>query len=48
MKNNILVSSLILLLGFYSMVNAECVREQDQTGGGELFGILLGAAVGGW
>lgn len=47
MKTNVLVSCLILFLGFYSTVNAECVQEQGQTGGGELFGTLVGAAVGG-
>ncbi len=47
MKKNILVSSLILLLGFYSTVNAECVQQQEETGGGELFGTLVGAALGG-
>ena len=45
MKNVLLVSSLILLLSFYSTVNAECV--QEQTGGGEVVGTLLGAALGG-
>ena len=47
MKKNILVSSIILMLGFYSTVKAECVQEQGETGGGELFGTLIGAAVGG-
>jgi surface antigen len=47
MKKNILVSSLILLFGFYSSVNAECVQQPEQTGGGELFGTLVGAALGG-
>jgi len=47
MKKNILVSSFILMLGFYATVKAECVQEQGETGGGELFGTLIGAAVGG-
>ena len=34
MKKNILVSSFILMLGFYSTVKAECVQEQGETGGG--------------
>lgn len=47
MKNNIIISSLILALGVYSTANAECVQQQEETGGGELFGTLIGAAVGG-
>jgi surface antigen len=47
MKNNILISSLILLFGLYSTANAECLRQQEDTGGGELVGTLLGAALGG-
>lgn len=33
-------------MGVYSTANAECVQ-QEQTGGGELFGTLVGAALGG-
>ncbi len=35
------------MFGFSSVVNAECVQQQEETGGGELFGTLIGAAVGG-
>ena len=39
----------VLSLMFLSAaVNAECVQQQqEETGGGELFGTLIGAAVGG-
>lgn len=46
MKKNILISTLILLFSVCSTVNAECVQ-QEQAGGGELFGTLVGAALGG-
>jgi surface antigen len=46
MKNKILIC-LICLLGIPALVNAECVQQQGETGGGELFGTLVGAAVGG-
>ena len=45
MKKIIHCFSLILLVSFYSTANAECV--QQETGGGEVLGTLLGAAVGG-
>jgi surface antigen len=46
MKTKFVLSSLFLLV-FCFTVNAECVQEPQQTGGGELFGTLVGAAVGG-
>ncbi|MCH8262713.1 MAG: glycine zipper 2TM domain-containing protein, partial [Proteobacteria bacterium] len=45
MKKILLLPNLILLVSFCSTVNAECV--QEQTGGGEIVGTLLGAALGG-
>jgi surface antigen len=47
MKKTFLVTSLIFLFGFSPVINAECVQQQEETGGGELFGTLIGAAVGG-
>jgi surface antigen len=47
MKKNILVSNLIMIFCFCFNVNAECVQQQEQTGGGELVGTLVGAALGG-
>ena len=45
MKKILLLSNLILLSSFCPAVHAECV--QDQTGGGEIVGTLVGAALGG-
>ncbi len=45
MKKILLLPNLILLVSFCATVNAECV--QEQTGGGEIVGTLLGAALGG-
>lgn len=45
MKKKLLIC-IIFVVGF-SIVNAECVQQQEETGGGELFGTLIGAAVGG-
>jgi len=45
MKKNLLLPNLMLLISFCSTANAECV--QDQTGGGEIVGTLVGAALGG-
>ena len=45
MKKVLLVSNLVLLLCFNITVNAECA--QEQTGGGEVVGTLVGAALGG-
>ncbi len=47
MKKRLFLSSILLIFGFCAIVNAECVQQQEQTGGGELFGTLVGAALGG-
>ena len=45
MKTKFLFFNLIFLI-LSSTVNAECVQQQE-AGGGELFGTLVGAAIGG-
>ncbi len=46
MKTKFLFSSLVLVV-FSTVVSAECVQQPEETGGSELFGTLIGAAVGG-